>query len=110
VDIRIRCNESIKEAILADPDDFARFQVTMLGAVRADFGRNADLRCLLASIGTIQDESHVFVSVACLQDLVGDRARDPQWTSGLESMVRYARTKGWVNAAGDLRAHIVWAD
>jgi hypothetical protein len=38
--------------------------------------------------------------------LAGARADDPAWHDSLDAMVAYAGQHGWLNAAGDVRAHI----
>ena len=49
---------------------------------------------------------HTFVPIDRLQALAGELADDPAWKSQLAGMVEYARSKGWVNDAGAIRAHI----
>ncbi len=68
---------------LHEPDDFTSFKVTF---------RQAE---------------HARVPVESLEQLAGDRARDPDWRNGFEKMLEYARQHGWLDD-GAVRAHIEW--
>jgi hypothetical protein len=85
---------------LHEPSVFVRFAVVVAGE---DPQRLAEA---VARIGRVADEDHVLVDPIALTALAGDAARDPEWTSGLRGMIDYARSKGWVDDAGRVRAHI----
>jgi hypothetical protein len=72
------------DATLADADDFTSFAVA---ATRVE---------------------HVYIPVAELERLAGDRAHDPEWRAGLERMLAYAQSKGWTRQDGAIRAHVEW--
>ncbi|MEY2442925.1 MAG: hypothetical protein QOJ46_2351 [bacterium] len=85
---------------LVDPDDFGAL------AVRVDAGVDEDrLAPALEGIGTIEG-SHVDLEDGALARLAPERAADPEWTASLERMLEYARSKGWADADGRVRAHI----
>jgi hypothetical protein len=64
-----------------DADDFTRFHV------------------LLAQ------PAHAWVDPEVLAAVAG-RADDDDWRSKLTGMLRYAESKGWVDAEGRIRAHV----
>jgi hypothetical protein len=70
-------------AVLHEPDDFMSFKVTLA------------------------QTDHAWVPVQALEQLAGDRASDPEWRRGLEKMLGYAETRGWL-VEGAVRAHIDW--
>ncbi|EYT57181.1 hypothetical protein [Microbacterium sp. UCD-TDU] len=95
--MRISVTES--GADLLDPADFTRFHVeSALPAAQIDAALQA------AGAGRV-DNDHAFVSVAFLRSHAP--AGDEQWGEGLQKMIAYAQSKGWVSADGEhLQAHI----
>lgn len=57
----------------------------------------------LEGIGRRDGESHVWISQAWL---LSHGPQDPAWRAGLDAMTAYARSRGWVDAAGAIRAHL----
>jgi hypothetical protein len=53
--------------------------------------------------------SHVWVTREQLTTLAGNHADDPSWREGLEKMVAYAKSRGWVSEDGAVRAHVEWS-
>ena len=54
----------------------------------------------------IRLDEHTFVAPTLLAELAGDRADDPAWRSNLEGMLAYAADHGWLDEAGNVRAHV----
>jgi hypothetical protein len=54
----------------------------------------------------LRNDGHAFVSPAVIEELAAGRAEDPLWREQLELMLAFAREHGWVNDAGDVRAHV----
>jgi hypothetical protein len=87
---------------LLEPDDFKSLKVV----VHAPASRQDDLAQALAPVGAVDAEGNALLAIDALKRLAGDRADDPQWLAGFDAMVRYARTRGWVDAGGTaLQAH-----
>ncbi|MGV9914683.1 hypothetical protein ACWEWD_20565 [Streptomyces tendae] len=99
--IRIDSTGEGFSTVLAEPDDFTAF------AVRLGPGLDEEqVSSAVARLGRAEDADHVHVPVEVLTELAGDRADDLQWRSGLDGMTAYARSKGWLDAHGGIRAHI----
>jgi hypothetical protein len=104
--VRIVIDLSGDQVLLAEPDDFGRFSVTVEGAgpdslpdVVHDSG--------LGRMGP--DGSHVVVDPVALRALAGDAATD-EWDEGFAAMCTYAASKGWVEADGGILAHVEWEE
>jgi hypothetical protein len=52
---------------------------------------------------------HVYVGIAELKALAGDRAADTAWAEQLDRMLAYAESKGWIREDGAVRAHVGWS-
>lgn len=88
--------------VLRDPDDFKGFKVVVAG------GRDRDaVAAALAGIATWADDDHVAVERDAVRALAGERADDPEWRQGFETMVAYAESKGWTVGEA-IRAHVEW--
>jgi len=90
---------------LAEPDDFGRFSVVVIGEP------HDELTALIAhaGIGRLHtDGEHVVVDPAALRAMRsgGGEADMQAWDEGFASMRTYAATKGWVEPDGGLLAHI----
>jgi hypothetical protein len=81
--------------------DFKSFHICLHGINEAAFEAAA------ARIGSVADRDHVFVDRVALEGLAGEAARDPEWQRSLDAMLQYAASKGWVDANGAPRAHVV---
>ncbi len=88
---------------LEAPDDFQGFHVAVRGGTPGD----PRLDEAVARFGR-GDGEHVFVDVAALRGLAGERAADPAWQASLEGMLGYARSKGWLDDEGAIQAHVEW--
>lgn len=63
-----------------------------------------DLGGKLAGIGVVEGE-HAFLDAEAVKGLPGAGGTE-EWRTGFDEMVGYARSKGWVDDAGRVRAHI----
>jgi hypothetical protein len=71
---------------LEDPDDFKGFKLV------------------------VERVEHAHVGVDEIKRLAGEaRAGDAAWLEQLEGMLAYARSKGWVDESGAVRAHVEWS-
>lgn len=59
----------------------------------------------IARIGHREGEQHVWLSPSVLRYLSG-HAGQSEWEQGFAAMLDFARRKGWVNEAGEVRAHV----
>ena len=93
-------------AVLADPDDLGSFKVLALGPEQDAAG----LARTLEGVGTLTDDGHAFIAVDAVRRLAGARADDPDWNAGLEKMLAYAGSKGWMDPSGTaIQAHVEWS-
>jgi hypothetical protein len=90
---------------LRDPLRFREFAVLAVGFATGD-----ELRRGLALVGVPdEDGAHVYVCAEWLLDQnVGTTDRG-QWLEDMRSMIGAAAARGWVDARGRVRAHVVRA-
>jgi hypothetical protein len=88
---------------LVEPDDFKAFDILAPGEPDAE-----RLAAATAGIGRADGADHVYVDVVALRALAGSRAQDDEWCRGLDAMLEYARSKGWLDESGAVRAHVEW--
>jgi len=55
------------------------------------------------------DGQHLFVEPDWLRRHAGDLAADAEWQRNFAGMVEFARSKGWLDKQGRIRAHVVAA-
>ena len=53
-----------------------------------------------------QDGAHLFVEPDWLRRQAGSLADDPEWQRNFAGMVEFARSKGWLDDQGRIRAHV----
>ena len=102
-------------AELAEPDDFARFAVRVAptaAGVRPDGfgGKDADrLAAVVAStgVGAVGGPGDVLVRPEAVRALAGTAAGE-EWGAAFVEMCEYAVSKGWVDDAGRIQAHVEW--
>jgi hypothetical protein len=87
-----------------EADDCTRLHVAAPGAdaegVAAALGR--------AGLGGPKDAGHVWLDVEGLRALARAAATAPDWDGRFTAMIDYARSKGWLDAAGErVAAHVV---
>jgi len=88
---------------LAEPDDFKHFAVLAPGPVDP-----ASLAEAAGELGRAEGDSHVFVDPDRLRRLPGARPDDPEWSASLDGMLAFAGSRGWIDGAGRVRAHVEW--
>jgi hypothetical protein len=82
------------EPELRDAEDFKRFSVVAKAGEAIDLG----------SAGVLDESGHAHIRLSWLR---GQGSGTDEWTLGLEAMLAYAETNGWVDAAADtVRAHV----
>ncbi len=87
------------EARLLEPDDFKGFKVVVSDHAPALAGR-------VAALGIPRFDEHAWVSIDALRSLAG-AAATPAWEESLDSMLEFARSKGWVDdELGAIRGHV----
>lgn len=87
---------SVSGVALGDVDNFRAFAVVVEG--EADLGEG------LGGLGVV-DGDHVFFDAEAVKGLAGERAAG-EWGDNFDKMIEFARSKGWVDGAGRVRAHI----
>ncbi|WP_431283661.1 hypothetical protein ACQW02_02275 [Humitalea sp. 24SJ18S-53] len=88
------------EAVLAEAEDFRRFSIRFdQGARGLEAAQGALARVARA------DGDTAWVAEAALRALA-PRGGDPDWEAGLAGMIGFARSRGWVDDQGGIRAHI----
>ena len=90
---------------LAEAEDFKHFSVVVRASEDAE-----TLRLAAGSLGRTEGDRYVFVDPSALRQLPGARSDDAGWLSSLDAMLRFARSKGWVDGAGMVRAHVEWVE
>ena len=86
---------------LVEPDVFDRFAVVVTGP-----SDSVRFQAAVSRIGLAHGSDHVYVEPDAVKALAGERASDPQWLEQFDGMVDYARSKGWSDADGGIRAHL----
>jgi hypothetical protein len=61
----------------------------------------------LADLGTVDDE-HAFLSPDSVRALADGTSDD--WRARFDNMIDFARSKGWTDGDGRVRAHLEWRD
>jgi len=90
---------------LAEPDDLKSFKVLARGRE----GDSEGLANALEGVGRLADDGHAFIDADAVRRLAGERANDPDWSSGFDGMLAYARSKGWMDESGTaIQAHVEW--
>jgi hypothetical protein len=82
---------------LVDGENFRAFAVVVEGD-------DVDLGGALNGVGAVDGE-HVWLDPVAVKRLAGDGA-GPEWVGQFDGMIEFARSKGWVDQAGRVRAHI----
>ena len=87
-----------KEVRLNEPGDFKGFKVV----VETGDGNG------LFAVGRLAHRDTAWIQADAVRRLAGD-AVTPEWESGFAAMLDYAKTKGWLDDAGDIQAHVEWS-
>ncbi len=88
------------EAVLEEPGDFRRFSIRF----DPDSRGTAAAEAALASVAR-PDGDAAWVRPEALRRL-SPQGGDAAWQRGLDGMVAFAATRGWVDQAGRIRAHV----
>jgi hypothetical protein len=87
---------------LVEPNDFTSFAVVVTGPPN----RVTEVAAALAPLGTVDaDGGHAHLRPEAVRGLTD---ADDTWDAGFGTMVDYARTHGWVDDDGRVRAHVEW--
>jgi flavin reductase (DIM6/NTAB) family NADH-FMN oxidoreductase RutF len=84
---------------LLEPTDFRRLDVLV------DPQPAEQLERVIARLGSREDEGHVRLSPSVLRFISG-HAGEAEWEKGFAAMMAYAAKAGWVDAQGNVRAHL----
>ena len=87
-------------AALEDPADFRRFSIRFDAGARGCAPADAALARLARPDGDV-----AWVMPDALAAMA-PQAAEPAWQQGFAGMVAFARSRGWVDAAGRIRAHV----
>lgn len=88
---------------LEDAEDCAAFSI--VGAAPGTDAANDALRA--SGIDLTDDGAHGYVDAATVTSLAAGQVAD-DWPERFAGMVAYARSKGWTDDAGRVRAHTEW--
>ena len=81
---------------LAEPRDLGSFKVL----AQAAQPHPTELSRALDGVGTVAEDGNAFITVDAVRRLAGDLAADPDWNAGLDKMLAYAGSKGWMGFVG----------
>jgi flavin reductase (DIM6/NTAB) family NADH-FMN oxidoreductase RutF len=84
---------------LREPSNFSKLDVLV------DPQPGRELELAIARIGRREDETHIRLAPSVLRFLSG-HAGEPGWEAGFAAMLDYAARHGWVDARGEVRAHL----
>jgi hypothetical protein len=91
-------------ARLADRDNFRAFAITVDGTP----DQLPTVVDALTGLGTVDaDGGHAMLDADAVRRLAGATEGDP-WSADFDAMVEYARSKGWTDEHGRVRAHLEW--
>ncbi len=63
----------------------------------------------IARVGRREGDGHLRLAPAVLRFLSG-HAGQAEWETQFEAMIAYAKSKGWVNQEGEIRAHLTFSE
>jgi hypothetical protein len=102
--LTVDLSSAIPAVGLADPGSFGAFSVVVTGPP----GQCGRLACALAAIGRVDPEArYAYLDTGAVKRLAGADA-GAQWSADFDHMVEYARSRGWVDATDQIRAHVEW--
>ena len=99
--IQVSPNQPNPGPLLTDPTNFRELSVVISGD-----STEADVPKVLATLGRLEGDDHVFVDQALLITLAGPLADDPEWRRSFDGMIAYASSHGWVADDGAVRVHV----
>jgi len=89
---------------LREPDHFREFKVVVVGHRE----ERTSLEQALRPFGRLDNDGYAWIRRDAVERLAGERSTNPDWSGSLDGLVAYAQSHGWVDSAGDLRAHCEW--
>lgn len=99
--MEIRILQDLKTR-LDDPDNFRDFKIVAETAK----DRLEDIGAALKESGAgAVDGAHAWISEAWLR---ANKSGSGAWEEGFGKMLDYAKSKGWLDADGRIRAHVEW--
>jgi hypothetical protein len=99
IDVDLRAAPAAVRLIQAE--DFRAFKVVARGPAGGE-----RLAAAVGRLGRLSGDGHVFVDVAALRALAGERGRARDWLASLDAMLEHARGHGWTDDTGAIRGHI----
>jgi hypothetical protein len=106
MDVLVDLTAAPPRVSLVDPRDLGSFKVL----AQAAQPHPTELSRALSGVGTVAEDGNAFITVDAVRRLAGDLAADPDWNAGLEKMLAYAVSKGWMDPSGTaIQAHVEWA-
>ncbi|MFI0473601.1 flavin reductase family protein [Halomonas sp. HMF6819] len=88
---------------LLEPNNFRQLDVLI------DPQPEEQLHQAVARIGTWGEDDHIWLSPSVMR-FMSDHGGEPAWEAGFAKMLAYADEHDWVNAEGNVRAHLVYSD
>lgn len=85
---------------LDEGDEFRRFSIRFDSGARGTPAAEAGLAAVAR-----RDGEAAWVSPDALRRLA-PRGEDPAWLAAFDAMVAFARSRGWVDEGGRIRAHV----
>ena len=93
----VRVDTTTGTTTLEEAEDCTRFHVELIGS-------DDELAPTLGDVGRVDGEN-VWVSPSAVRRLAAGKVGD-NWEGEFAGMVGYATSKGWIDDAGAIRAHI----
>jgi hypothetical protein len=93
----VRVDTATARSELHHPDDLQRLHVEVVGD-----GDQTAIDGALGEFGRL-DGDHVWLRIDALREA---GPGDDGWTTRFDAMIDYARSKGWTDGAGAVRAHV----
>ena len=93
----VRVDAAAGRSELHEADDLQRLHVELVGGDEPGAAAAA-----LGDLGRVDGE-HAWLDIAALR---AAGPADPGWVERFDAMIEYARSKGWTDGAGAVRAHV----
>lgn len=91
--------KNLSQPVLEEAYNFQAFKIVV-----HEYDSDQPLQYDLTTIGWPDDDgTHVWVDAAWFH---ANGPQAPEWRAGFDKMLAYAARHGWVNNAGNIRAHL----
>lgn len=97
----VRVDVGAGRAELCDAEDLKGLRVDIVGGQGGEGDADEAARAL-GELGHLDGE-HAWLRIGALR---AAGPSDPAWQQQFDAMIDYARTKGWTDGAGSVRAHV----